>query len=61
MNTKKNYKETIVSAGRLFQHYQLSDKYSRDISRLIYYVFWRFKIVSVFVPLLLSEPRKVFY
>jgi hypothetical protein len=36
---KTNYKETVVSARRLLQYFQLSDRNSRDISGYIYNFF----------------------
>jgi hypothetical protein len=54
------YKETVVSARRLLQYFQLPDIYSRKIPRYNYNFLRHFKTVMYFITLFLSEPQTVF-
>jgi hypothetical protein len=54
----KNYKETVVSARRLLQYFQLPDKNSRDIPR--YFFFAVFQNSYAFSPLFVAEPLTMF-
>jgi hypothetical protein len=54
------YKETVLSALKLLQYFQLPNKNSRDISRYIYNYLWCFKIIMYLFLFFLLELLTVF-
>jgi hypothetical protein len=59
---KKKKEKAVVGAGRLLQHCQLPNKYSRDISRRIYNFLRYFEMIVCFFHIIsLGNPDYVLW